>query len=40
MMREFRQQVQKRVEETPRPDRVMQLSMAFFPLAPAQADAT
>jgi uncharacterized protein (TIGR02147 family) len=38
MMREFRQQVQKRVEETPHPDRVMQLSMAFFPLAPAQEE--
>jgi uncharacterized protein (TIGR02147 family) len=35
MLREFRQQVQKRVEEAPHPDRVMQLSMAFFPLAPA-----
>lgn len=40
MLREFRQQIQKRVEEAPRPDRVMQLSMAFFPLAPAQEDAT
>jgi len=40
MLREFRQQIQKRVEESPRPDRVMQLSMAFFPLAPAQEDAT
>jgi len=38
MMREFRQQVQKRVEETPHPDRVMQLSMAFFPLAPPPGD--
>ena len=39
MMREFRLQVQKRVEETPHPDRVMQLSMAFFPLAPAHEEA-
>ena len=39
MLREFRQQIQKRVEESPRPDRVMQLSMAFFPLAPAPEDA-
>lgn len=36
MLREFRQQIQKRVEESHHPDRVMQLSMAFFPLAPAQ----
>lgn len=35
MLREFRQQVQKRVEDSTGPDRVMQLSMAFFPLAPA-----
>lgn len=40
MLREFRQQVQKRVEEAPRPDRVMQMSMAFFPLAPAKGDST
>lgn len=35
MLREFRQQIQKRVEESNHPDRVMQLSMAFFPLASA-----
>lgn len=35
MLREFRQQIQKRVEESLHPDRVMQLSMAFFPLASA-----
>jgi uncharacterized protein (TIGR02147 family) len=39
MLREFRQQLQKRVEDSPRPDRVMQLSIAFFPLAPAPEDA-
>jgi len=33
MLREFRQQIQKRVEEATHPDRVMQLSMAFFPVA-------
>lgn len=32
MLRECRRQIQKRVEETRRPDRVMQLAMAFFPL--------
>lgn len=32
MLRECRRQIQKRVEETKRPDRVMQLAMAFFPL--------
>lgn len=37
MLRECRRQVQKRVEDTIGPDRVMQLSMAFFPLAPAEA---
>ena len=35
MLRECRRQIQKRVEDAPKPDRVMQLSMAFFPLAPA-----
>lgn len=35
MMRESRRQIQKRVEEVPSPDRVMQIAMAFFPLAPA-----
>lgn len=34
MLRECRRQIQKRVEETTRSDRVMQLAMAFFPLAP------
>ena len=34
MLRECRRQIQKRVEETRHPDRVMQLAMAFFPLAP------
>ncbi|MEN9308429.1 MAG: hypothetical protein RL173_2361 [Fibrobacterota bacterium] len=37
MLRECRRQIQKRVEDAPHPDRVMQLSMAFFPLAPAPA---
>jgi uncharacterized protein (TIGR02147 family) len=32
MTREYRRQVQKRVEESVKPDRVMQLSMAFFPV--------
>ena len=36
MLRECRRQVQKRVEESRKPDRVMQLAMAFFPLAPAK----
>jgi len=35
MMRESRRQIQKRVEEVSSPDRVMQIAMAFFPLAPA-----
>ncbi len=33
LLRECRRQIQKRVEESPRSDRVMQLSMAFFPSA-------
>ncbi|HNY31946.1 MAG TPA: TIGR02147 family protein [Fibrobacteria bacterium] len=37
MLRECRRQIQKRVEDSQRPDRVMQLSMAFHPLAPAVA---
>lgn len=37
MLRESRRQIQKRVEEARTPDRVMQLSMAFFPLAPARS---
>lgn len=40
MLRECRRQIQKRVEEAPNPDRVMQLSMALFPLAPAPAEKT
>lgn len=35
MSREYRRQVQKRVEESSLPDRVMQLSMALFPVVPA-----
>lgn len=35
MLVECRRQIQKRVEDARRPDRVMQLAMAFFPLAPA-----
>lgn len=33
MLREFRRLVQKRVDEAKNPDRVMQLSMAFYPVA-------
>lgn len=33
MLKEFRRLVQKRVDESAHPDRVMQLSMAFFPVA-------
>lgn len=36
MAKEFRRQVQKRAEEALRSDRVMQLSMAFFPVIPSQ----
>jgi len=35
MLRECRRQVQKRIEESEHPDRVMQLAMALFPLAPS-----
>lgn len=35
MLRESRRQIQKRVEDASHPDRVMQIVMAFFPLAPA-----
>jgi uncharacterized protein (TIGR02147 family) len=35
MLRECRRQIQKRIDESRHPDRVMQLAMAFFPLAPA-----
>lgn len=38
MLREFRQQIQKRVEDAAHPDRVMQLSMAFFPIASNEGD--
>ncbi|QQS06894.1 MAG: TIGR02147 family protein [Fibrobacterota bacterium] len=34
MLRESRRQIQKRIEESKNPDRVMQLAMALFPLAP------
>jgi len=40
MLRECRRQIQKRVEDSKNPDRVMQLAMAFFPLAPAQEQVT
>lgn len=33
MLRECRRQIQKRVEEAKKPDRVMQLAMAYFPLS-------
>lgn len=36
MTREYRRQIQKRVEESTAPDRVMQLAMAIFPVASAQ----
>jgi len=39
MLRESRRQIQKRVEEATSPDRVMQIVMAFFPLAPAEEKA-
>ncbi|MBK9577896.1 MAG: TIGR02147 family protein [Fibrobacterota bacterium] len=35
MLRETRRQIQKRIEDTKRPDRVIQLVQALFPLAPA-----
>lgn len=38
MLRECRRQIQKRVEDSKNPDRVMQLAMAFFPLAPAKEE--
>jgi uncharacterized protein (TIGR02147 family) len=37
MTREFRRQVQKRVEESTSPDRVMQMTMTFYPLVQAKA---
>lgn len=35
VLRECRRQIQKRIEESKHPDRVMQLAIALFPLAPA-----
>lgn len=40
MLRECRRQIQKRVEDAARPDRVLQLSMAFFPVAPSSAESS
>ena len=39
MLRECRRQVQKRIEESKNPDRVLQLAMALFPLSPALEEA-
>ena len=36
MIKEFRRLVQKRVDSIKNPDRVMQLSMAFYPVARAR----
>jgi uncharacterized protein (TIGR02147 family) len=36
MLRECRRQIQKRVEKSVRPDRVLELSMAFFPIVPPE----
>lgn len=36
MLREFRRMVQKRVDTVKSPDRVMQLSLAFYPIVPAR----
>lgn len=38
MLQEFRRLIQKRVEESSSPDRVMQLSMAFFPVTNPETD--
>ena len=38
-IRECRRQIQKQVEEVKRPDRVMELAVAFFPVAPAAESA-
>lgn len=38
MLRECRRQIQKRVEEAKRPNRVMQLAMAFFPLSNVETE--
>lgn len=35
MLKEFRRRVQKRVDSVRRPDRIMQLSLAFYPVARA-----
>lgn len=40
LLLECRRQIQKRIEEAPHPDRVMQLTMAFFPVAPSLANAS
>lgn len=40
MLQEFRRLVQKRVEECSSPERVMQLTLAFHPLAFAQTEGT
>lgn len=37
MLRECRRQIQKRIDESRKPDRVLQLAMALFPLAPQEA---
>lgn len=39
IIRECRRQIQKQVEEVKRPDRVMELAVAFFPVAPASESA-
>jgi len=38
MLKEFRRQVQKRVEDSPSADRVMLMTLAFHPIAPARTD--
>jgi len=38
MTREYRRQIQKRVEESTTPDRILQLSLALFPVVPAEGD--
>ncbi|MEK7391571.1 MAG: TIGR02147 family protein [Fibrobacterota bacterium] len=38
MLRECRRQIQKRIEESKAPDRVLQLAMALFPLSPAKGE--
>jgi uncharacterized protein (TIGR02147 family) len=39
MLRECRRQIQKRIEDSKDPDRVLQLAMALFPLSPAKGEA-